>query len=415
MQREVSLSEQVARVRSATMFHWSGMSPWQGNAPPISGGRTGFHAYSMHWGSPQAEYAVQCWESFSTTNFPRRRTHPLPNANQLMREESILNENPAGSNWETCLNFSQPLIECKPEKWTGLPSCRYTSDGAPHPLTSMETVARGQSPGVVVLDHPAVMEDVTGLDSPGGTGAESQPDKNQGLKPTENKHVGDPDQVVVDSPVVEEATEVVTTSAIVEVQALSEQMPDSNNSKHHNNHRRKQQNSQVKYQPQHHPGTENRQQGLHPGTENRQQGLHWAAVETQVLSPASMLHQLYIAVPHSSDPMGAEDDDDDDIVVVKPAGSLTKRERDKLKKRELRANPIYREKEKERARERMRLKRADPNFRAVEREKDRKRRRLARQRNELLRRFEHNKIRTINGMDPTLPVATCQDNSSGQY
>ncbi|XP_078665088.1 uncharacterized protein LOC144907663 [Branchiostoma floridae x Branchiostoma belcheri] len=398
MQREVSVSEQVAR---AAMFHWS---PWQRSVPPISAGRAGFHAYSMHWGSPQAEYAVQCWESFSTTtNFPAvRTTHQLTNANQLMRrEDSILSENStAGTNWETCLNFSQPHIECKPEKWTGLPSCRYTSDGGVQPLPSMETVAGSPSTEVVLLEGPAVMEDGTKpLDSP-GTAVDAQTTKNQG------KHVGEPDQVVIDSPVVEEATEVVTTSSIVEVQALSEQIPDHNNSQQHNNgnHRRKQQNPRAAKYPLQNPA----------GTENIQQGLHWAAVETQVLSPASMMHQLYIAVPNSSDPM----DDDDDIVMVKPAGSLTKRERDKLKKRELRSNPIYREKEKERARERMRLKRADPNFRAVEREKDRKRRRLARQRNELLRRFEHNKIRTLNGLDPTdLPVSvtTCQDSSPGQY
>ncbi|CAH1248399.1 Hypp8123 [Branchiostoma lanceolatum] len=264
----------------------------------------------------------------------------------------------------------------------------------------METVAGRQSTGPVQLEEPTVMEEGTG----NGTGLDSPGGNNQGHRPPENKHDGEPDQVIVDSPVVEEATEVVTTSSIVEVQALSEQIPESNNSQHHNNHRRKQQNPRAsKYQPQH-PA----------GTENIQQGLHWAAVETQVLSPASMMHQLYIAVPQSSGPM--DEEDEDDVVLVKPAGSLTKRERDKLKKRELRSNPIYREKEKERARERMRLKRADPNFRAVEREKDRKRRRLARQRNELLRRFEHNKIRTLNGIDPTdLPVTTCQDNSPGLY
>ncbi|XP_070533363.1 chromatin assembly factor 1 subunit A-like [Ptychodera flava] len=66
----------------------------------------------------------------------------------------------------------------------------------------------------------------------------------------------------------------------------------------------------------------------------------------------------------------------------------TKRERDRIKKRELRRCPEFREREKERAKARMRAKREDPEYRNVEREKDRRRRRLSRQRLSLLRNME---------------------------
>ncbi|XP_002741521.1 uncharacterized protein LOC100368701 [Saccoglossus kowalevskii] len=68
--------------------------------------------------------------------------------------------------------------------------------------------------------------------------------------------------------------------------------------------------------------------------------------------------------------------------------AATKRERDRLKKRELRKCPEFREREKERARMRMRAKRQDSDYRTSEREKDRKRRRMARQRNALIRSME---------------------------
>ncbi|XP_077990371.1 uncharacterized protein LOC144444719 isoform X2 [Glandiceps talaboti] len=68
--------------------------------------------------------------------------------------------------------------------------------------------------------------------------------------------------------------------------------------------------------------------------------------------------------------------------------AATKRERDRIKKRELRRCPEFREREKERAKARMRAKREDPEYRRTEREKDRKRRRLSRQRISLIRNME---------------------------
>ncbi|XP_067665595.1 uncharacterized protein [Haliotis asinina] len=60
---------------------------------------------------------------------------------------------------------------------------------------------------------------------------------------------------------------------------------------------------------------------------------------------------------------------------------ITKREKDRIKKRELRANPVFREKEKVKAKERMQNRRQDPVYREQERQRDRERRQLARRRN----------------------------------
>ncbi|XP_046374615.2 serine/threonine-protein kinase fray2-like [Haliotis rufescens] len=60
---------------------------------------------------------------------------------------------------------------------------------------------------------------------------------------------------------------------------------------------------------------------------------------------------------------------------------ITKREKDRIKKRELRANPVFREKEKVKAKERMQNRRQDPIYREQERQRDRERRQLARRRN----------------------------------
>lgn len=68
--------------------------------------------------------------------------------------------------------------------------------------------------------------------------------------------------------------------------------------------------------------------------------------------------------------------------------AAAKRERDRLKKRELRANPSFREKEKKCARDRMKAKRKNPEYRELERQKDRIRRREARQRDEAYRNKE---------------------------
>ncbi|KAI0219693.1 hypothetical protein LSAT2_028784 [Lamellibrachia satsuma] len=72
----------------------------------------------------------------------------------------------------------------------------------------------------------------------------------------------------------------------------------------------------------------------------------------------------------------------------------TKRERDRLKKRELRQNPAFKEREKIKARSRMRNRRCDPEYREVERQKDRYRRRASRQRNIRQRQVERERDKT---------------------
>ncbi|XP_041361824.1 uncharacterized protein LOC121377795 [Gigantopelta aegis] len=57
---------------------------------------------------------------------------------------------------------------------------------------------------------------------------------------------------------------------------------------------------------------------------------------------------------------------------------MTKREKDRQKKRAMRANPEYREKETAKARLRMKMRRQDPEYREQERRRDRDRRRQAR-------------------------------------
>ncbi|KAK2176306.1 hypothetical protein NP493_672g01060 [Ridgeia piscesae] len=73
---------------------------------------------------------------------------------------------------------------------------------------------------------------------------------------------------------------------------------------------------------------------------------------------------------------------------------ITKRERDRLKKRELRQNPAFKEREKIKARSRMRSRRCDPEYREVERQKDRCRRRASRQRNFRQRQLERERDKT---------------------
>lgn len=73
---------------------------------------------------------------------------------------------------------------------------------------------------------------------------------------------------------------------------------------------------------------------------------------------------------------------------------ITKRERDKQKKREQRADPAFRAKEKAKNRERMKAKRKnDLDYRAQEKAKDRDRRRIVRQTNEELRNKERERDR----------------------
>ncbi|CAH1774127.1 unnamed protein product, partial [Owenia fusiformis] len=68
--------------------------------------------------------------------------------------------------------------------------------------------------------------------------------------------------------------------------------------------------------------------------------------------------------------------------------NVLKRERDKIKKRQLRQDPSFRDKERIEAKARMASKRKDPAYRQLEREKDKMRRRLARQRNWVARENE---------------------------
>lgn len=73
---------------------------------------------------------------------------------------------------------------------------------------------------------------------------------------------------------------------------------------------------------------------------------------------------------------------------------ISKRERDRQKKREQRADPNFRAKEKAKNKERMKAKRKnDPVYRAQEKVKDRDRRRIVRQTNEELRNKERERDR----------------------
>lgn len=67
---------------------------------------------------------------------------------------------------------------------------------------------------------------------------------------------------------------------------------------------------------------------------------------------------------------------------------LTKRERDRVKKQNLRKDPAYRSKEREAAKARMKLRRKDPEYRNIERQKDRERRRISRHSNHKQREKE---------------------------
>ncbi|GAB1599690.1 uncharacterized protein LOC115209250 [Argonauta hians] len=83
---------------------------------------------------------------------------------------------------------------------------------------------------------------------------------------------------------------------------------------------------------------------------------------------------------------------------------MMKRERDKIKKREQRANPMYRAKEKEKAKTRMRMMRADPNYRERERRRDRIRRKISRQQNNELRQKEKDRDKEYKRLHRNLPL-----------
>ncbi|XP_014780789.1 uncharacterized protein LOC106876670 [Octopus bimaculoides] len=83
---------------------------------------------------------------------------------------------------------------------------------------------------------------------------------------------------------------------------------------------------------------------------------------------------------------------------------MMKRERDKIKKREQRANPMYRAKEKEKAKARMRMMRADPNYRERERRRDRIRRKISRQQNNELRQKEKDRDKEYKRLHRNLPL-----------
>lgn len=87
-----------------------------------------------------------------------------------------------------------------------------------------------------------------------------------------------------------------------------------------------------------------------------------------------------------------------------PSKDVMKRERDRIKKREQRANPMYREKEKEKAKARMRMMRADPNYRERERRRDRIRRKISRQQNNELRQKEKDRDKEYKRLHRNLPL-----------
>ncbi|KAL5013120.1 hypothetical protein ScPMuIL_007390 [Solemya velum] len=92
-----------------------------------------------------------------------------------------------------------------------------------------------------------------------------------------------------------------------------------------------------------------------------------------------------------------------------------KKQKDKMKKRELRSNPNYWEKEKEKAKTRMKSRRDDPSYRAIEREKDRERRKSARQRNNEVRQRERERDRLYKRLQRTrtqITMSNLEDFSS---
>lgn len=97
-----------------------------------------------------------------------------------------------------------------------------------------------------------------------------------------------------------------------------------------------------------------------------------------------------------------EEEEEDDCNL--PTKDVMKRERDRMKKREQRANPMYREKEKEKAKARMRMMRADPNYRERERRRDRIRRKISRQQNNELRQKEKDRDKEYKRLHRNLPL-----------
>lgn len=99
--------------------------------------------------------------------------------------------------------------------------------------------------------------------------------------------------------------------------------------------------------------------------------------------------QSYIAlVPNNESRLDTELDNSH--LTVK---ELTKREKDRMYKREQRANKEYREQEKVQAKQRMKDRRKDPEYREKERKRDAERRKLARLNNKEFRQKEKERDR----------------------